>query len=110
MVDYDDFAEVYEVTKVLEVVIQGDRSGAGEDTSTMRIEVRHALPAGDYSIGWSIRDHIEGMPSYPQGSSVTPRKPITVPVWVPIEMPWVSEKTEDAAVRRAIGWMKKRGM
>lgn len=110
MADYDNFAEVCEITKVLEVVVQGDRSGAGEDTSTVRIEVRHAMPSGDYSIGWSIQDHIEGTPSYPQGSSVTPRKPITVPVWVPIEMPWVSEKTEDAAVKRALSWMKEREM
>lgn len=96
-------SEFYIVEKTIEVVvsIQGQNE-------RIRIDALQRLPSADYSTRAYIEDEFTFQPTLPKQNGQFIRKPESHRIWVVYDLPWVHANSADAALRRALSFLKER--
>ena len=96
-------SEFYIVEKTIEVVV----SIQGQD-KRIRIDALRREPSGDYSTVAYKEDEFTLQPTLPQQNGQFVRNPESHRIWVVYDLPWVHANSADAALLRALSFLKER--
>lgn len=96
-------SEFYTVEESIEVVVQ-----IQNDTFRIKIEALKDERTGNYSTKAYQEEHVTLQPTYPQsGGGSYSRQPEDFRIWVDYDLPWVDTKSADAALKRALLFLKE---
>lgn len=95
-------SEFYIVEKTIEVVVPI----RGQD-ERIRIDALQSLPSGDYSTRAYIEDEFTLQPTLPQENGQFVRNLESHRFWVNYYLPWVKDSSADAALCRALAFLKE---
>jgi hypothetical protein len=92
------------VAKVVEVVVN-----LGGANRTVRIEAldRFYSTQPSYSTRAYIQESVTVQPTYPQSNGRFERKPESMRVWVPYDLPWTDRDSADGAIEQALGFLRR---